>query len=191
MTNENPINQINLVTSKAAEQLNDEQIGVYRDHRTQLARWALSIGKDPLRGEGYAVETVKQRFYRLDLFYRFIWGEEDRLTVDVTTDHADAWMRELAYQNNTQTYNAACQKAVKMLFKWMRDDLHKEVQWDKEVREFRVDWIDWDECCIRSPGEFAVKSDKPWTAAVRSTTLSLLRRWIEERSGVEKKRTAL
>lgn len=45
MTDENPIDQINLVTNKAAEQLNDKQIGVYRDDRTQLARWALSIGK--------------------------------------------------------------------------------------------------------------------------------------------------
>lgn len=78
-----------LVPAPAAEQLNDKQETIYRDHRTKLARWALSIGKHPKKGKGYATATVKGRLYRLDKFYRFV-RDHDRYTIDITPEHADA-----------------------------------------------------------------------------------------------------
>lgn len=46
-------------------------------------------------------------------------------TLKVSTDHADAWTRHLAKTDTSQTYKAACQKAVKMLFKWRQDETKK------------------------------------------------------------------
>lgn len=107
---------IKLVPEPSENRLNDKQALIYRDHRKKLARWALSLGKNPRNAEGYARETVGQRMYRLDLFYRFVGDEFGDFTLDITTEHADEWMKTLGLQGTTETYNASCQKAVKMLF---------------------------------------------------------------------------
>ena len=90
----------------AAERLNEKQQTIYRDHREKLAWWAVTMGKTPDKGKGYAQETVKRRLYRLDKFYRFVWDAFDGFTVDLTPEHADRWMRELAMEGNSESYNA-------------------------------------------------------------------------------------
>lgn len=121
-----------ITTEKAAAQLDDKQHLLYEDHRKKLARWALTMGKNPARADGYAPETVKMRLYRLDKFYRFIW-DNNEFTLDASPDHADDWMRHLAKTDNSQTYNAACEKAVKMLFKWRRDEYAETITWDPVI----------------------------------------------------------
>jgi integrase len=202
----------------------------------------------------------------------------DGFTLNITTEHADAWTTHLAKTDNTQTYNATCQKAVKMLFKWRRDEHADPVQWDpviafssntsstvsrhyfaldtlkelsraslefdslpapttvsaeerddieaylamrfgkpkdeidetdwdradswkvsamihmtidaglrnREVRDARVDWIDWEAKALRIPAADAVKSDEPWDAALREQTVLLLEQWVEERQLYDK-----
>jgi integrase len=266
-----------ITTEKAAAQLDDKQQLLYEDHRKKLARWALTMGKNPARADGYARETVKMRLYRLDKFYRFIWDAHG-FTLDASPDYADDWMRELAKTDNSQTYNAACQKAVKMLFKWRRDEYAEAISWDpvitfssntagttsrhyfaldtlnrlatasleydslpspqsvtpeerdsieaylamrfgkpkhavtaedwqradswkipamihmtidgglrnKEVKQAKVSWIDWDAKALRIPAEDAVKSGDPWDIALREQTTLILRKWVEERDLYEK-----
>jgi hypothetical protein len=34
----------------------------------------------------------------MDMFYRRVWEQERRYVADLTHEHADEWMQELAYQ---------------------------------------------------------------------------------------------
>jgi site-specific recombinase XerD len=91
-----------------------------------------NIGKSPAEGEGYAPDTVSSRAYRLDVFYRWVWDQEDRSTTQITHDHADDWMRELAYGDTTQENKASHRKAIKMLFRWRANELGDE-EWEPEI----------------------------------------------------------
>jgi len=121
--------EITLVTDKAKAQLDPRQLEAYKEHRRRLLTWLRSRGKNPKKREGYADSTVRQRAYRLDYLYRRVWKAEGHYTENITTDHADAWMEELADSDYSKTYKAACQKAAHSLFKWQRHDLGKSVYW--------------------------------------------------------------
>lgn len=109
-----------LVTKPSEQILNQRQFYAYRDHRLKFADWLWHLGKDPERGEGYAKATVKMRAHRLDKFYRWVW-ETDGYYVDprdITTTHADDWMKHLANTDYSLSYKTDLQKALKTLFKW-------------------------------------------------------------------------
>lgn len=127
------LDDLPIVTDQSAARLTDRHELLYRDHREKLARWAITMGKNPKRADGYAPTTVKQRLFRLDRFNRFVWDEHDTFTLDLGTAEADDWMRHLAKTDNTQTYNAACQKAVKLLFKWRQDEYAEAISWDPVI----------------------------------------------------------
>jgi len=44
---ENKVSGITLVPEQTREQLNPCQAEVYQDHRRELVKWMISIGKDP------------------------------------------------------------------------------------------------------------------------------------------------
>ena len=90
------------------------------------------FGKDPDHGEGYAYYTVRDRSFRLDQFYRWVWGEENHYTTSPTHDHADAYMRNLAYGDTSQDNKASHMKAIKMLFRWRKREAGGE-EWKPEV----------------------------------------------------------
>jgi integrase len=91
-----------------------------------------NVGKSPAEGKGYAPDTVSGRAYRLDAFYRWVWEEEDRYTTQITHDHADDWMRELAYGDTSQENKSSHRKAVKMLFRWRSWEFGDE-EWEPEI----------------------------------------------------------
>lgn len=93
---DNKYRGIPLVGEDAREYLNPRQEVAYREHRGELAEWLFTFGKNPEKVEGYSASTVQARMYHLDLFYRWVWDQEGRYIQDLTTDHADAWMRYLA-----------------------------------------------------------------------------------------------
>jgi len=92
----------------------------------------LTRGKDPDRGGGYARTTVDERAYRLDLFYRWVWDEEDGYTTAITHEHADGWMEALAYGETSQENKASHQNALKMLFRWRAAEFGA-AEWDPEI----------------------------------------------------------
>lgn len=112
------IDGIVVIPKPTLERLSERQLVDYHDHRSKLIRWVLKIGKDPQHGEGYAYQTAKIRCARLDQFYRFVWNSEGRYTIGVAHEHADAYMKELAYSDISQENKASHQKTVKMLFRW-------------------------------------------------------------------------
>lgn len=130
---ENKIDGIVLVTQDAQEFLNPRQEISYREHRRELAEWMLTLGKNPSKAKGYSHTTVKNRMNRLDLFYRFIWEREGRYIQDITTDHADQWMRWLARQDYKESTKCHYQKAAHTLFKWQASERNRNIEWEPEI----------------------------------------------------------
>ncbi|NLV13210.1 tyrosine-type recombinase/integrase [Haloarcula argentinensis] len=132
-SDENKVDGIVLVTEDAQEYLNPRQEVTYREHRRELAEWMLALGKNPDKAEGYSHSTVKNRMNRLDLFYRFIWDRKGRYIQELTTEHADDWMRHLATEEMKESTKNHYQKAAKTLFKWKREARNKDVEWEPEI----------------------------------------------------------
>lgn len=126
------IEGITVVTEPATRWLEQRQLTDYAEHRARLIRWCLNIGKNPNHAEGYAFYTVRGRASRLDQFYRWVWDEVGRYTTDITHDHADDFMRHLAYGDTSQDNKAQHMKAIKMLFKWRSWELGDE-KWEPEI----------------------------------------------------------
>ena len=118
-----------VVPTPSHERLNHRQLDNYRQHRERLITWMLSIGKDPDHGEAYAPETVRRRCYNTDAFYRWVW-EQDGYTTAVTTDHADEYIRNLAYEEMTNTAKSNTTKSLKMLFRWRAFTFDDTEPWD-------------------------------------------------------------
>lgn len=131
---DNKVDGIVLVSEKAAKFLNPKQEIAYREHRRELAEWMLNLGRDPSKADGYSYSTAKTRINRLDLFYRFVWQNEGRYVQNMTTDHADASMRELAKKDFKESTKNHYQKSVKTLFKWQRDARNRDVEWEPEIQ---------------------------------------------------------
>lgn len=118
-----------LTTSKSEARLNTRELEMYREHRRNLLTWMLNKGRTPEMNVGYAEETVENRSYRLDMFYRWVWDVEDRYTENITISHANALMKYLQPQSYSQAYKAAYQKSIHTLFRWQRHELGKDVDW--------------------------------------------------------------
>lgn len=124
-----------VVISEASEQwLNQRQLEDYRAHREQLIRWVRHLGKDPEKAEGYAHETARNRCYKIDRFYRWIWSQEDGYTLSVSVEHADEYSKELAYEESSQTHKAGIQKAIKTLFKYRNHEKGDDIDWDPVIK---------------------------------------------------------
>ncbi len=124
---------INVVTDKSKAKLNQREFEDYRAERTECLRWLLTFGKTPDRAEGYAEATVRTRGNRMDYFYRFVWEQEGHYTSNVTHEHANDYMKYLAYGDYGDVHKENCQKALKMLFKWRRHERGLP-EWEPQIK---------------------------------------------------------
>jgi site-specific recombinase XerD len=120
-----------LITDPTREQLNQRQLVNYQAERRDLLTWLRELGKNPERGEGYASDTVYNRSYRIDGFYRWVWNTEGYTTA-VTTDHGDAYCRELLAGEYSDNHRSNTQKALKSLFKWRQYERGAD-EWNPEI----------------------------------------------------------
>lgn len=275
---DNKVDGIVLLTEEAREFLNPREEIAYQEHRRELAQWLLNLGKNPKKAEGYSHSTAKNAMNRLDLFYRWVWQDEQRFIQDMTTDYADAWMQHLARQDLKESTKCHYQKAVQLLFKWQREARNRDIEWEPEIeysdpsttyqpREYlteedrrrmreaamsygtiphynslspeersrwkkylaqrlqkpleevtkqdflnansfkytsmiytaldtgfrpvevkrgNVQWIDLDNGVLRIPEEESSKSRENWIVALKPETVSILKKWKEERAAKEK-----
>ena len=130
---ENRVQGIVLLTDEARQYLNPREEIAYQEHRRELAEWMLNLGKNPKKAEGYSYSTAKSRMNKLDLFYRWVWEQENRFIQDMTTDHADAWMRHLAKQDLKESTKCHYQKTVQTVFKWQREARNRNIEWEPEI----------------------------------------------------------
>lgn len=124
--------EITLIPGPSREILNQREMVDYESQREEYLSWLLTFGKNPDHAEGYAPATISKRAYRIDQFYRWVWGEEDRYTTNVTHDHADGWIKELAYGDYSNHHKSNSQKALKMLFKWQHHERGGDL-WDPSL----------------------------------------------------------
>lgn len=122
-----------LVTDKARDYLDPREEIAYKEHRRELAEWPLNLGKNPKKADGYSHATAKHTMNRLDLFYRWVWDEEQRFVQHMTPERADAWMRHLAKRGSKESTKCHYRKRVKLLFKWQREARNRDVEWDPEI----------------------------------------------------------
>ncbi|MFB6295375.1 MAG: site-specific recombinase xerd [Halobacteriales archaeon] len=114
--------EFKIITQPAKERLNQRQLMDYRNHRRKLTKWLWVKGKNPKDREGYSKQSVRYHIYRIDKFYRWVWNQEDGYTTSVTTDHADEYMEELAYSDESNAHKKKTQQALKVLFKWKKHE---------------------------------------------------------------------
>lgn len=150
---DNKLQGIILLTDEASEFLNPREEIAYKEHRRELAEWMLNLGKNPKKAEGYSHSTAKNRLNKLDLFYRWVWNEEQRYVQDISTEHADDWMRDLAKRDLKESTKCHYQKSVQSLFKWMREARNKDVEWEPEI-EYS------DPSTTYQPREYLTRSDR-------------------------------
>ena len=123
---------IPIVTEPSETFLHPRQVIDYQSEREDCLEWLLAFGKDPDKAEGYARGTVDPRSRRMDQFYRWVWQQEGGYTANVTHEHADAWMRELAQDDYSSAHKSNCQKSIQMLFKWIAHERGGS-EWDPEI----------------------------------------------------------
>jgi len=275
---ENKVEGLVLLTDEAREFLNPREEIAYQEFRRSLAEWLLNLGKNPRKAEGYSYSTAKSRMNKIDLFYRWVWQDRERFVQDLTPEHADDWMRDLAKRDMKESTKCHYQKAAKTLFKWQREARNRDVEWEPEIeysdpstayqpREYlteddrqamreaamsygsiphynslepserkrwksylaqrlqkpveevgkkdfakansfkytsmiyvaldagfrpvevkraNVDWVDLDNGVLRIPEEESSKSRENWVVALKPETVSILKKWLEERSTISK-----
>jgi integrase len=130
---DNKVEDIVLVTEEARKFLNPRQVIAYKEHRRELAEWMLYEGKNPAKAEGYSSSTAKNRMNKLDLFYRWVWDDNQRYVQDIKTEHADDWMKWLARQDYKESTKCHYQKSVQSLFKFQREEKGRDVEWEPEI----------------------------------------------------------
>ena len=126
------LKDVTVVPEPSEEYLNKRQLLDYRSHREDCLEWLLAIGKTPEEGDGYAFQTVSNRAYRMDMFYRWVWKQEDGYTTDVTHQHADSWLEYLARLDKSNAHKDNCRKAAQMLFKWRAYEYGYD-KWDPDI----------------------------------------------------------
>jgi hypothetical protein len=130
---DNKVEDIVLLKDKSKEYLNPREEIAYKEFRRDLCEWLLNLGKNPRKAEGYSHATVENVMKSLDLFYRWVWDDEQRYVGTMTTDYADRWMRHLAKRDLKESTKCHYQKAVKMLFKWQCEARNRDVEWEPEI----------------------------------------------------------
>lgn len=127
-----PLDGITLVPEPSEELLNKRQYLDYRSERERCLDWLLTFGKDPETADGYAKATVSNRASRMDQFYRWVWEYEGGYTSNLTTDHADEYLKHLARLEASNAHKQTSRKAVMMLYKWRHHERGAE-EWEPEL----------------------------------------------------------
>lgn len=111
-----------IVTGPSEDFLNERQLVLYREWRTDFIDWLHYKGKNPDRGEGYADATVTKTAYRTGQFLRWVWQKEEGFTLDLSLAHADAYMEEITFSDNSNTHKSHVLKSLKRLFRWLCEE---------------------------------------------------------------------
>lgn len=120
-----------LVISDDREYLNQHQLEDYKQHRKEVLGWLYDLGKSPDVAEGYSLAVTRNMAYRLSKIYRWLWDREG-YTTQLTHDHADAYLREIAGRDWQNSNKAEYLKALNRLFKWKQHERGGQ-PWDPDI----------------------------------------------------------
>jgi integrase len=126
------LDDLTIVPEPTKDTLNKRQLVDYRAQREDCLEWLLALGKNPEEATGYAFQTVDNRAYRMDMFYRWVWQQENGYTADITHVHADDWLQHLARLDKSNAHKDNCRKALLMLYKWRHYEYGMDM-WEPEI----------------------------------------------------------
>ncbi|MFB6107730.1 MAG: tyrosine-type recombinase/integrase [Haloplanus sp.] len=115
---------VSILPNPSEQRLNQRQVVDYRNHRERLLRWMCSVGKDEDAAEGYADDTVRRRACDLDQFYRWVWTQAGGYTTEITTDHADEYLQEIAFSDDSRNHKQNVRKSLQTYFRY------REIDWE-------------------------------------------------------------
>jgi hypothetical protein len=115
--------------------LNEKQLVDYTEHRWAFIEWLRTRGKSPEKPEGYSDYSVYGTAYRCAAYDRWVWDLEERYTVPPTTEHADAYMLEVAHRDVTTSTKGKIEEALIRYHRWIAASSHTPA-WDRE-QQFR------------------------------------------------------
>lgn len=125
------VDGIPTATETTVNQLDKRQLLDYRQHRAQYIKWLLNLGKDPQHFQGYAKSSARSRADKHDQFCRWVWSEYDGYTLSITHDHADAYMKEIAYRDLKPSSRPTYQKALDAYFRWKAEERGSD-EWETD-----------------------------------------------------------
>jgi len=125
------LSKIPIKTEQSSSYLSDKQLVDYEQQREAFLSWLLGVGKEPDKAVGYSRATVRRTAYRTDQFNRWVWDHEGGYTLNITHDHADEYMKKLAYGDQSTTHKSNTQKAIKRYFKWVAHE-HGGEEWESD-----------------------------------------------------------
>jgi len=123
------IEELPITTNKSENRLTSQQHQAYKQHREECLAWLLIEGQHPIGAEGYSYHTVYRFAYRHDKFYRWVWEQEGKYTIDITHDHAHNWIEKIAYSDTSNSHKDNTVKALKALYRW-RSHRYGEEEWE-------------------------------------------------------------
>lgn len=114
---------ITVATEDTEQRLNEKQLHQYKNWHETFIEWCLAEGKNPQKRNGFAKSTVKRTAARTDAFMRFVWDQGGGYTLQVTHDHADAYIQSILEADHSYSngHKSNTQKSLKRLFKWLND----------------------------------------------------------------------
>jgi site-specific recombinase XerD len=101
---------------------NPKKLVLWKRHKEEFIKWALTMGKNPLNFTGYAHDTVEVTNYNVSAFFRWVWNENGGYTTNVSHEQADEFMVALAFNGESQSYRAKFEKSLKRYFAFLADE---------------------------------------------------------------------
>lgn len=119
------------IPQKSKDILNKREQWRYASFRRRLFEWMITEGKEPKKGNGYAVTSLSEHSSRLDTFLRWLWDHEGMFTTRVTMDHADSYLEDvLRVSDYSGGHKRKTTDTLKILFKYQNRDDYGEHDWD-------------------------------------------------------------
>ena len=109
-------------TQKTIRRLDEKRLLDYREHRAKYINWLLELGKKPKHFEGYSQSSARTRADKHDQFCRWVWGESQGYTLSITHEHADKYLKHIAFRDLKPSSRPTYQKAVQAYFRWKADE---------------------------------------------------------------------
>lgn len=108
-----------IVPGPDADRLSTTEFKRYRAFRLAFIGWLHRRGKDPSAGVGYAPKTVENTAYRTSKFMRYVWDLEGTFTLELTHEHADRYLDDLAAAGVSGTHGDQERKALLRLYRFL------------------------------------------------------------------------
>lgn len=122
-----PISKHNSTALDNYAPLHEEE---YRGFKQDFLAWLLTEGHRPVKGEGYAENTVKQTHYKVEEAYRWVWNQEG-FTTTLTPAHADSFVTE-QIKHYSDDLLLDFIKSLKRLFKFLNNTTGESYDWEYE-----------------------------------------------------------